>query len=323
MKLEKGPQMHFDRIPMRGTVLSTALLWVSLLLFVTPALGSDGVAEINQTCALQTGCFPSDPPGFPVTITGAAGRSYRLTGDLQLPQNTNGIVISTNNITIDLAGFSISCTKTVFVPQPVIQPCSTAIVGGTGSGITTDNSSRTGIEVRAGSVGGMQSDGLSLGRLCAARNLRVHENGGNGISGGTGCIIGNNAISLNTSIGINVFNGCKVSGNTVHANGSLGIATGLGATVSGNVVWDNGATGIVARDSTVSGNTVGENGSIGIRAFGGSTVSNNLVSDNGAFGLILDSRGGYRANLIDNNQGTVGGGSDLGGNLCDGSTTCP
>ena len=38
------------------------------------------MVEINQACALSTGCFSGDTAGFPVTIDGTAGPSYRLTG---------------------------------------------------------------------------------------------------------------------------------------------------------------------------------------------------------------------------------------------------
>lgn len=34
-----------------------------------PASASDGVLEINQTCAIQTGCFAGDTAGLPVTIS--------------------------------------------------------------------------------------------------------------------------------------------------------------------------------------------------------------------------------------------------------------
>jgi hypothetical protein len=33
------------------------LLTLLLILFATPTLAVDGVPEINQTCAVQTGCF--------------------------------------------------------------------------------------------------------------------------------------------------------------------------------------------------------------------------------------------------------------------------
>jgi hypothetical protein len=51
-------------------LLSFALL--SLLAFATPAWAVDGVIEINQACAVNTGFGPDDAPGFPVTLSGRA-----------------------------------------------------------------------------------------------------------------------------------------------------------------------------------------------------------------------------------------------------------
>jgi hypothetical protein len=62
---------------------------------VASAGAVDGTVDINQAKVLATG-------GFPFLI-GTSG-SYRLT---VVPANTNGIVVTTNNVTIDLNGFSI------------------------------------------------------------------------------------------------------------------------------------------------------------------------------------------------------------------------
>src|SRR5690606_10202060 len=66
-----------------------------------PAPAADGVIEINQTCAKQTGCFDNDTANFPVTIDGKAGKSYRLTSDLVVPdENTTAIRISADDVSI-------------------------------------------------------------------------------------------------------------------------------------------------------------------------------------------------------------------------------
>jgi len=84
------------------------ILPITLLALAAPALAADGVLEINQTCATRTGCFSGDAAGFPVTIGGKAGSSYRLTGDLIVPdENTDAIVVSTSDVGIDLNNFSI------------------------------------------------------------------------------------------------------------------------------------------------------------------------------------------------------------------------
>jgi len=45
---------------------------------------------------------------------------------------------------------------------------------------------------------------------------------------------------------------------------------------------------------------------------------------NGGFGLTLSLNAAYRENVItDNTAGTVSGGLNAGGNICNGSLTCP
>jgi hypothetical protein len=71
-----------------------------LLALATPALAVDGVLGINQACAVNTGCFAGDTPGFPVTIS--ASGSYRLTSKLNVPdENTGGISVNANDVGID------------------------------------------------------------------------------------------------------------------------------------------------------------------------------------------------------------------------------
>ena len=55
------------------------LLVLLLLTLAAPSLASDGVLEINRTCA-AVGCFTGDGPGLPVTILDPG--SYRLTSSL-------------------------------------------------------------------------------------------------------------------------------------------------------------------------------------------------------------------------------------------------
>ncbi len=61
---------------MRNLILDTSLAGL-LLTLATSAYASDGVLEINQACAVNTGCFPGDDPGFPVTVVQPG--SYSLT----------------------------------------------------------------------------------------------------------------------------------------------------------------------------------------------------------------------------------------------------
>ncbi len=285
--------------------LPLALLLLSL---VSPAFASDGVLEINQTCAVATGCFAGDTTGLPVTIDGTAGHSYRLTSDLTVPnENTDGIVVSTSDVGIDLNNFAIlgpvTCSGATLVCTPAV---------GTGSGVERINTTNRGISVKNGSITGMGANGVLLGDQAEVTNLRVRWNRLDGIS---------------------VATGSTVSGNTARSNGSNGIQSGFGSTVSGNTAYDNGNDGISATagsGSTVSGNTARANGGDGIQCGFGCLLRGNTVSLNGLSGLELSSDSAYSDNVVSaNGAGVTGAGSanSRGGNYCAGpgtvSANCP
>jgi hypothetical protein len=243
------------------------LLMAHVLALVAPALASDGVLEINQACAVNTGCFAGDTPGFPVTITGTGGGSYQLTSNLELSNpNTDGIQILTNNVTLDLGGFMIRCRTFSF---PTFSPCG---LSGPSDGVRVDNNDAAwGAEIRNGSIVGM-STGVYALRPSVVRNLRVSECGGSGI------------VMISASI------------------------------ISDNMVFNNGSSGISS--------TPGPD-------YGTSIVERNLVFSNGGFGLLNAQfvSNVYRDNVFSGNSaGVVGGfpGSlNGGGNVCNGSLTCP
>jgi hypothetical protein len=287
-----------------------------------PASASDGVLEINQTCAIQTGCFAGDTPGLPVTINGSAGRSYRLTSDLVVASAaTNGIEISADDVGIDLNNFAIRgpvvCSGTPLACTP----------SGAGAGVGVTSSTISGTSVRNGSVRGMGSFGVSLGVQAEVTGVRARGNGLFGLEARDGSVLTGNVAYQNGSIGIEAGSGSVVSGNSAYQNGGDGIQVSLGATVSGNTASRNGNDGInVGSGATVSGNTSYDNAGFGIRTVSGATVIGNTVRLNTGFGLVLGAWTGYRENVISSNTGgTVSGASavNLGDNVCNGLTVCP
>ena len=214
----------------------------ALLLHPVASWSADGVLEINGACA-AVGCFPGDDPGFPVTITGAAGHSYRLTSDLSIfSASTSGIQITGPDVTLDLAGFRISggrlCTGAC--PLPGSQQ---GILGGAS------------VEVRNGSVVGFFGRGVSLGTNAVVRDLRVSNNGSAGIYVSDGCRVTGNIVYDNGSDGIRVASGCTVSGNSVDDNGGNGIYVGAGTIVIGNALRENTGFGLRTTFNPNSGYT--------------------------------------------------------------------
>lgn len=271
---------------------------VLLLPFVAAsAHASDGVVEINQTCAVQTGCFAGDTAGFPVTISASGG--YRLTSNLVLPnENTSAINVTGSDVSIDLNSFVIQ--------GPVVCsgfPVACTPRSGAGFGIFAAGLTPAGVSVRNGSVRGVGANGLHLGTQAVVTQVRSHSNGSSGITTGYAS---------------------TVSESSAYDNGDTGIIAGTGSAVSHNVVFNNGTYGIFAYGgSTITDNSVAANRLDGILTEGGCKVTGNTSRQNSRFGLGLNGSA-YSGNVVsDNIAGTVDGGVDLGSNSCNGTPSCP
>ncbi|MBW1882770.1 MAG: right-handed parallel beta-helix repeat-containing protein [Deltaproteobacteria bacterium] len=217
--------------------MRTYLLPLYALLFLAlarPAFAVDGVLEINQTCAVQTGCFSGDTAGYPVTIDGTAGRSYRLTGDLIVPdENTSGIVVSTSDIGIDLNNFTITRSGC----EGAATDCTPA--SGFGTGVERDSPLNRGISVKNGSVTGMGFYGVRVGDQAEVSGLRVRWNRLDGIFAGTGSTVSDNTAYANGATGIVAGDGSTVQRNIVRSNAAYGLALGSEAAYRENVITDN------------------------------------------------------------------------------------
>lgn len=163
---------------MKSAAFALALGVVSGIVLPSVGLAEEGVLEINQAC-VATGCFSGDSGGFPVTIDGSAGRSYRLTSDL-VTSNPNQTIIDITNSsmpgrTLDLNGFHIE-GPTLCSGLPV-DSCTPT---GSGVGVRSATESTT---VMNGSIRGMGQHGLELNAAYArVRDLTVSDCGVDGIS---------------------------------------------------------------------------------------------------------------------------------------------
>lgn len=297
----------------------------------------DGVLEISQTCAVETGCFEDDRAGLPITITGIAGRSYRLTSDLIVPdENTDVVQISGSDVSLDLGGFRIQG------PNSCAGTPTTCKLTGSGDGVAvTDVVAVSGVEVVHGSVMGMGRRGVDLGDLAMVRELRSSQNGLDGISVNRSSTVTASVASRNGNSGIVANIDSSLSGCTASSNFSEGIFT-LGAAVSGCTASSNGRVGILAiGHSTVIGSVARANGQQGISISSGSTVSTSSASYNAEgikaeagtlvignsvwnnnVGLRLSDDAAYRENVITSNTAsavliyTTGVFVNLGDNFC-------
>ncbi len=234
---------------MRRYHLGIALL---LLLHVpATARAVDGVGEINQTCAVNTGCFPGDSPGFPVTIAGEPA-SFRLTSNLTTSSGSTTFIeitplFTNTGFVIDLNGFSMRCGDTFG------GDCS----AGVGVGVRASGVSK--VTVMNGSIVNLGGPGVELGDSCVVKDMRISESGGFGIFAGASCIVTGNGIVGNAT-GIFVGDGSSVLDNVVRDNGSFGLVCpatcGYGRNVfTNNSIDDFGGIGTpIEIDTNLCGN---------------------------------------------------------------------
>lgn len=303
-----------------GRVLGVAMLAAML---ASASRAGDGRVEINHTCALQTGCFAGDTAGYPVTITGAAGRSYLLTSDLALATAaTDGIRVQADDVRIDLGGFRIV--------GPVACSGAPAICTGAGSGrgIFRDTATRRGLEIANGSVIGVGATAISAGPDCVVRDVRVQGNGFAGLFAGRRCRIEGVSAVGNADEGIGGDSSSVLRGNVASDNGAHGIVA-LDSVISENTTHTNGQVGIIAQgDSTVVGNVAKGNLRNGIEANDESILRANVANENAQYGIFMGGDAAYSHNLaVGNGLAPLFGGNDVGGNHCAGpgtvSPTCP
>lgn len=220
----------------------------TLLVFVAlPVLAADGRLEINQACAVQTGCFAGDAPGFPVTITTPG--SYVLTGSLSVPDaNTTAIDLTdtADGTSIDLNGFRIQGVTTCFVLEETCTPF------GTGVGIRAAPGTEQ-VRVLNGTVAGMGSHGVLLQNRDLVQGVVATGNAGVGIE------VGPRSSVLDSQAIGNGGAGIRVDENTT--SGFLGNAGE--SLLRGNLATLNGIRDAIALDIEGSrsggGNVCGDN----------------------------------------------------------------
>lgn len=187
---------------------------------------------------------------LPYTISSSG--FYFITQDLTCTtctENTHGINVTVDNVTLDLMGFSL--------------------VGPGGTGILSHGiylNVRSNVEIRNGTVrdfpaNGIRGDGGIGNGGHRVFNIRAFNNDDKGIQ----------LVSE-----YNIIEGCTAVGNT-----STGISTGAGSTVTGNIAYNNGGSGISAGRSTVTNNSCRNNTGYGITCPNGdSYVANNTLTGN-------------------------------------------
>ncbi len=201
---------------------------------------------------------------------------YHLTGNLtQTSSFDNIIVISTDNVTLDLNGFTI---------QGMGSRRGIQIIG---SNIEIRNGTITGTSYAIDAPNG--SSNIKVHNIRATNNAKginlwgnknlvadcVVSSNGSGITAHYSTVK-NNLASDNTYHGISAGHSVVIN-NTVSNNGNIGIMSD-NSTVIGNTVSKNATGGILGSRSTIQSNTLSDNGNYSIR---GNTahIANNTITD--------------------------------------------
>jgi len=236
-----------------------------LVLSAGAAHAVDGVIEINQASALEAG-------GFPVGIgTG----SYVLTSNLAVPAGSTGILVTGDDVTIDLNGFTIDGTSGGCTGS------GTSISCPGGAGFAIDGLGRARVAVRNGTLKHSRQICLRLGDHAVVEGLRVTGCSGSGIALGTDGQVRECIVTVNGQHGILGGDGLTVVDSISFGNGLHGISGNDGTRVGGSIAVNSGDRGIrILAGGAVQDNVAVSNELGGIEVGDGSRVAWNVASSN-------------------------------------------
>ncbi len=157
--------------------------------------------------------------------------SYYLTADVvSTVAGEIGILVSADNVTIDLNGFAMIGA------------------GGAGGAGIALNAAHTNLAVRNGTIRGWGGDGIDATSASNSQfqSLRLYGNAGGGLRSGAAAIVTGCNASQNGGDGFNIGNGCTVTGCLAEFNAGVGInITGNNSRIDENNAGSNG-TGIAS-----------------------------------------------------------------------------
>ena len=232
--------------------------------------------------------------------------SYVLTSSLTGAVGQHGIIITSDDVTLDLNGFALigapGSLDGIHVPENVnnLAVRNGVVRSWRGDGVDAVNARHSDLaNLRAlGNLG----TGLKIGDFSTVRNCGG-PNGANGISTGDSCIITNCTANASTFSGIVTGSNNQVTGCTAVLNGGNGITVGDGSGVMNCTAAENFSDGISAglgcnvMGCTALGNVLG-----GIRTGGHSTVVNCTATGNGDDGIATGQGSTIRGCSSSNNE---------------------
>jgi hypothetical protein len=285
---------------------------------------------------------PSSCAGFPIVLSTPG--SYRLGNTITGCAGKNGIEIAASNVSLDLAGFTVtgvaSSLDGIHVNNGinVVNVSNGFVVGwgsdgidmgnaqghivedvmsaaNTGRGIVVPNKS-TVTRSQSYNNGGEGIENVASAVHVTITDCDVANNGEGGIIGqATGILVRDCTVANNGGVGIDAGASAQIIGNNVHSNTQTGIRVGDVCHVEGNSSARNGGVGVVAAGSggycVIQHNNVsGNNGGGMLIASAGALVDSNLIAGNFASGINVSDALAGSPSVITRNTATGNAGAD-------------
>jgi hypothetical protein len=167
--------------------------------------------------------------------------SYLLGEDIQAIPSQHGIEIASNDITLDLNGFTIRGNQEV----------------GSLDGIHIDGA-RVNISIKNGNVRdffGMGVNGAEADN-CRIRDVRAYNNGGLGIRVRFNAVVTGCSAWGNGQAGLATSHNSVVRGCNAYENGDTGISGGVNVAVTDCAAWENGGDGFASGNGSAYTNCI-------------------------------------------------------------------
>ncbi len=256
---------------------------------VAPTLKT--LAEIEPRIAVNAANTPGDANSlFRITQRG----SYYLTGDITGVPGKFAITIASDNVTLDLGGFTLSGgAMGVYVDAPPgayrsnVTVRNGSITGCTSGGLNakaTDGGVLADLTVQSCPGGGMSIGPFGRMERCTANYC------GWGITGHPGARLSDCQANHNINWGVQLLDGATIDSSTASFNGFRGIDAWSEVTVRNCRVADNAENGIDGLDNCVIESClVQANLHQGVHVREGSAVTACTVQSNGHYGIDIGS----------------------------------
>ncbi len=301
---------------------------------------------------------PASCAGFPIVISSSG--SYRLGGNIAGCAGKDGIQVTADDVSLDLAGFTVRGVGTfnngIVGSNPRLTLTNGDIIGWT-FGADLSNSADARIEHLI--VSSNVSVGLILGAGDVVSDVTITGNGAGVFSQVNGVHISGCSVLNNTGTGIGLYgDGSTVERCEIGNNGQSGITgSGQRARIVDNHVYGNGLYGIQFSgncaienndvENNVSSSGAGISTSTGSCTIVGNTargnysgilvggtsgrVDSNHMDHNAQYGLVVSAVSVFDGNMVIRNSASnnpignynIGGGNDAGPIAPAGTTTNP